>query len=372
MEIPDAKIHENPESGSSNSSMQSSFELKIKENQEVIHHLGSTEVVESHSLEHPPEANELASDSLPALEATKLHDGMLFLGKDCTLSFQSFYDCGFCAERFSKYPLYRSHLRSHLGEKCYRCTVPGCGRLFKLAAEFVDHVRGHGDQLAYRCHVCSDRFTDLNDLNLHQYTHLTDRETRERRPAFECDKCRGKYATADALAYHRETDRHSYPCGLCDRDFAAERFLRKHLTTAHSEGTFACDICGKRLRNEHYLKTHRLIHTGELPFPCEECDKRFNRRDKLKRHMKSHSLVKRFKCPFREHMSCSREFHRLDKLKLHIMTHGAMKPFRCEPCGLGFTRKEHLKTHTEKLHPPPAAGRLQKKTRQKGGTKKET
>ena len=308
------------------------------------------------------EANMLEADSLHPMEV-KLKEVEKVLGDECLIYFQNSYSCSFCSERYLKYPDYRVHLRTHLGEKCYRCTVPGCGHLFKLAQEFVDHVRSHGDDLEYRCHVCPDRFTDLNDLNLHQYTHLTDQETRER-PVFECDKCRNKYATLAALDYHRQTDRHTYPCALCDRDFAAERFLRKHMTTAHSEGSFQCDICCKRLRNEHYLKVHKLIHTGELPFPCDECDARFNRKDKLKRHLLSHSVVKKFKCPFREHMNCNKEFHRLDKLKLHIMTHGSMKPFKCELCEQGFTRKEHLKTHVSKLH-TNTLPKLRPKTRAK-------
>lgn len=93
-----------------------------------------------------------------------------------------------------------------------------------------------------------------------------------------------------------------------------------------------------------------MIHTGELPFECKVCNSKFNRKDKLKRHAQTHNASRKYKCPFKDHMNCTKEFHRFDKLKLHIMTHGNIKPFKCEICSNGFSRKEHLNAHIQKIH----------------------
>ena len=174
-------------------------------------------------------------------------------------------------------------------------------------------------------------------------------DTREKQ-VFECKHCKNKYTSAESYDYHLQTDTHSYPCNVCSKVFTAGRYLRKHMASSHTEGSFKCDVCGKLLKNDFYLKAHKLIHTGELPFACTECGARFNRKDKVKRHMLTHNAHKKFKCPFKEHMNCEKEFHRFDKLKLHIMTHGNIKPFKCNICDVGFTRKEHLKVHTNKQH----------------------
>jgi len=193
------------------------------------------------------------------------------------------------------------------------------------------------------------KFIDLNQLNLHSYNHLTDEQTREKQ-IFQCSKCKNKYTSMEALDHHLDTASHSFSCDICDKEFSAERFLRKHLAITHTEGLFECHVCKKKLKNEHYLKSHLMIHTGELPFECKECGAKFNRNDKLKRHAQTHNPAKKYKCPFKDHMNCTKEFHRFDKLKLHIMTHGNIKPFKCDICNNGFSRKEHLNTHVQKIH----------------------
>ena len=290
--------------------------------------------------------------------------------RQLTLSVNTSYQCQYCKENFNKYPELKTHIKVHEAEKHYKCTVRNCGKLFLDLDLFLEHTSLHQDK-EYRCHICSKMFQDLNQLNLHSYTHITDEQTREKQ-FFQCSKCKNKYSSMEALDHHLDTASHSFLCDLCDKEFASERLFRKHLAVTHTEGMFKCDICNKKMKNEHYLKSHMMIHTGELPFQCKECGAKFNRNDKLKRHSLIHSNVKKYKCPFKDHMGCTKQFHRFDKLKLHIMTHGNIKPFKCELCEAGFSRKEHLNTHLQKIHqnksqtdPQPAAKTKVKQSRKK-------
>ena len=258
------------------------------------------------------------------------------------------YQCGICKESFEDYHPYKSHLKNHDDEKVYRCVVNGCGECFPNVEDYVDHITSH-QNMEYKCYACPDKFTDLNDLNLHQFTHLTDRDTREHQ-VFECSKCKNKYSSQTALDHHIESTDHSYSCAVCNKPFLSLRLLRKHMSMYHSESTLSCDICGQTVKTETALKRHKLVHSSELAFACDDCGARFNRKDKLKRHSLSHNWRKKFKCPFQEHMNCDKEFHRLDKLKQHITTHGNIKCFSCTLCEAKYTRKEHLKTHMSKKH----------------------
>ena len=264
------------------------------------------------------------------------------------ISVSNCYECPYCTITSSTYPSFKTHLRQHQTEKCYRCIAPNCSKMFQDLEQFLEHTQEHKDR-QFRCHLCSAKFTDLGQLNLHSYSHLTDEQTREKQ-VFQCGKCKNRYTSAEALDHHLQTTPHSYTCELCDKEFTAERFLRKHLVITHSKGVFECEVCHKKLKNEHYLKSHSLIHTGEMPFECKVCGNKFNRKDKLKRHAQTHNASRKYKCPFKDHMNCTKEFHRFDKLKLHIMTHGNIKPFKCEICSNGFSRKEHLNAHIQKIH----------------------
>ena len=258
------------------------------------------------------------------------------------------YECPYCQENHDKYPEFKTHLKSHEEEKTYKCIVRGCGQMFQDLDQFIAHTSCHQDK-QYRCHICSNIFEDLNQLNLHSYSHLTDEQTREKQ-FFPCSKCKNRYTSQEALDHHMDTASHSFSCGHCDKEFSSERQLRKHISVTHAEGAFECEVCQKKMKNEHYLKSHMLIHTGELPFECKDCGAKFNRNDKLKRHSLTHNVEKKFKCPFKDTLGCTKEFHRFDKLKLHIMTHGSIKPFRCEVCDTGFSRKEHMAAHLAKVH----------------------
>ena len=295
-------------------------------------------------------AEEEDGTTMEGTEITKINVDTIETHKDIQqqTSVKTGYQCPYCQQTLDKYTDFKTHLKLHEEEKSYKCTVRGCGQLFQDLDLFLDHTSSHENK-QYRCHVCSKMFDDLNQLNLHSYVHLTDEQTREKQ-FFQCSKCKNKYTSMEALDHHLDTASHSFSCDICDKEFAAERFLRKHLAVTHSEGLYECKVCNKKMKNESYLKSHMMIHTGELPFSCKECGMKFNRKDKLKRHSLTHSDNKKFKCPFKDHMGCEKEFHRFDKLKLHIMTHGNIKPFKCDICEGGFSRKEHLTAHIAKIH----------------------
>lgn len=88
----------------------------------------------------------------------------------------------------SKHTEYKIHLKDHHEEKS------AIAVLSKIAGDGLTTLRSlwsthFHTNMSYGCHVCPDRFTDLNDLNLHQYTHLTDQDTREKQ-VFKCKLCK--------------------------------------------------------------------------------------------------------------------------------------------------------------------------------------
>lgn len=258
----------------------------------------------------------------------------------------SSYVCQYCPVKFKTYYQLKTHLVTHKNQQVYKCVMKSCGQSFPQLESFLEHIKSHESELNYRCHQCNKYFKSLNDLGVHQYTHVYLNQGVKSGPRhFQCTKCGNKYTTPEALEHHVSTTSHDYKCPHCHKQFTCERFLRRHLPLHGTEGQFECHDCHKKFKTEHYLKSHMLIHTGETPFVCEICHAAFNRKDKLKRHMTIHETVKKYRCPFRTVAGCMKEFNRPDKLKAHIITHSGIKPFTCNICGKGFSRRPHLVEH---------------------------
>ncbi|GFO28695.1 Zinc finger protein [Plakobranchus ocellatus] len=258
----------------------------------------------------------------------------------------SSYLCQYCPAKFSTYYQLKAHLVNHKNEQVYKCVMKSCGQSFPQLEAFLEHIKSHEAELNYRCHQCNKYFQSLNDLGVHQYTHVYLNQGVKSGPRhFQCTKCNNKYTTPEALEHHMSTTSHDYKCPHCQKQFTCERFLRRHLPLHGTEGQFECQECKKKFKTEHYLKSHLLIHTGETPYACELCPAAFNRKDKLKRHMTIHEAVKKYRCPFRTVAGCMKEFNRPDKLKAHIITHSGIKPYICNICGKGFSRRPHLVEH---------------------------
>jgi len=240
---------------------------------------------------------DLSEDSDPFAKRT-IETKEMYKGNKCHIVLKNSYQCTYCIKSFRKYPHFKTHMNQHQNEKCYRCTISNCGKLLRDLEGYLNHMNSHESEREYRCHICSKKYKDLNQLSLHQFTHTADSETHEKQQ-FQCDKCKNKYTSIEALEHHIETTSHSYLCSLCNKEFSAERHLRKHLSVTHlqNNSSFRCTFCEKLFKNENALKSHSLIHTGELPFSCNQCGAKFNRKDKLKRHMLSHSPTKKVQMP---------------------------------------------------------------------------
>ena len=53
------------------------------------------------------------------------------------------FDCPFCTKKFVKFSDADRHIKSHIGEKPYSCTYPGCSKTFNRKDNMQQHLRCH-------------------------------------------------------------------------------------------------------------------------------------------------------------------------------------------------------------------------------------
>lgn len=72
--------------------------------------------------------------------------------------------------RFSRKDKVTTHMRTHTGEKPYKCTFPGCDKAFALTFDRTLHVRRHTGEKPFECEQCAERFFVKSLLVAHNKT----------------------------------------------------------------------------------------------------------------------------------------------------------------------------------------------------------
>lgn len=72
--------------------------------------------------------------------------------------------CRVCSRVFPREKSLQAHLRTHTGERPYRCEFPNCGRAFAQSGQLKTHQRLHTGEKPFICSEpgCESRFTHAN------------------------------------------------------------------------------------------------------------------------------------------------------------------------------------------------------------------
>ncbi|KAK9721725.1 hypothetical protein K7432_003192 [Basidiobolus ranarum] len=86
------------------------------------------------------------------------------------------YKCETCGKGFVQRSALRVHIRTHTGEKPHHCKYPGCGKMFSDSSSFARHRRTHTGERPYVCmHPhCGKSYTRRVALLKHQKKHCLD------------------------------------------------------------------------------------------------------------------------------------------------------------------------------------------------------
>ncbi|KAM8868988.1 zinc finger protein 1035 isoform 1-T2 [Spinachia spinachia] len=278
--------------------------------------------------------------------------------------------CRFCGKCFDTPQSLKKHLRSHRGEKPYRCLE--CGKVFKKRANLIGHKIVHRRRI--QCTVCQKIFPTVGDLIQHRSAHL-------KRGMLQCPDCPLQFQYPAHLLRHvdshkrresRTSQHREKPfiklqeslesvkeqtrpkhleCSLCKEVFDDAQLLRKHCL-AHISGSSLnqCPFCEANFSNRRYLLRHMIKHTGDAPFSCANCGRQFYRSLYLKLHGETclsaqtrhvttiYSKKGPLVCFY-----CPRRFSRKNRLKNHHNGHKANTLLPCSRCGqcFGYTKLNH-------------------------------
>ena len=164
-----------------------------------------------------------------------------------------------------------------------RCTIIGCGKVYKNVQSLNLHMRdmhSNGPVNKYLCDECEYSTRWLSSFENHKRRHSGD--------LFRCIQCKYATVTNRLLAKHKESihGEAKYLCEICDYKTRTERTLKDHIGKIHEGKRYFCELCKHQATSNYNLKSHKRRTHDKIKFTCNFCNYKDSEKSRVVLHEK--------------------------------------------------------------------------------------
>lgn len=175
--------------------------------------------------------------------------------------------CSKCNKSFpSRTNLLTHHQVVHTNERL-KCTVAGCGKIFKTLQGIGSHIKNIHPESIKTCRICKKTFYTEEKLSEHQ-----------------------------RLKHNESGEKISFACNLCEKVFPRKHALRLHLTQHDKDAT--CNVCNEKFASVKQMMQHRERHGKKPVITCrfKDCNMVFENRSEFFIHSSQHPSSDKKRC----------------------------------------------------------------------------
>ena len=221
--------------------------------------------------------------------------------------------CPECGKAFGTSLRFHKHFREYHRKNESKCT--SCEKTFNNEVVLRQHViKYHETQ---KCSICDLELAKAA-LSRHKKTHFEIK--------FECETCDKVYNRSDNLQKHKL---------ICGTDI---------VKVVEAPVTINCETCGKSFTKKRYLQQHRRAHGGAkkmVQYDCKFCDKMFASNQSLGKHIeKNHPNPRRVE-------DANIGFLVLDFSPPCIPLPKKQRLYSCKQCTYVSGRSDNMKRHID-------------------------